>query len=542
MALMTRLGKGAALFFFIACSEQGAAGAPGDVPGQGQPAGEGEIYADAEGSADGEEPGDPQDIDCPEGGDPPDCSDPGIPPAPVVPGAWFRGNLHTHSNPTSSDCRNDPARQASHDDVAAWFEDHGWDFFVFTEHDAFVDRGYMSNERFLVVNGVELTRGDGAHVGGLGMSGVDDVPPDLHGKVAAARGMGGLPVVNHPGWSLEQRDTWGGDWIEATDDIFESSALHMEVFNFHVVDVVDDRGVDVRIWDELLTRGKRMIGVGADDNHGLLHIGGGWTEVWAEELTEEAVLGALDRGLAYASSGVRIHRIRVAGDVVEIESDADRVTVRGVHGEQRSVVLGGDLSYDYAGEPYVRIEAQAPHGRAWTQAFLPGDAYEIGGPPAPDDPLPAPSLPAALVVEDRPAAGVGGAYPGADIHAVFATLSDGRIVRPVDVVPDRTRILSVGAASDPRSALSDDDLVCGPDWAGFVSLGGAGARLGLRFEPPLPDDAQVTVVEVDRAQCPTASPTPEGYRARLCDEGVAVEDCPVVVDCPQGGACQGPAG
>ena len=83
------------------------------------------------------------------------------------------------------------------------------------------------------------------------MEGLDDVPPDMHGKIAEAVFQGGLPVVNHPAWSLETRGSWGGDWQEASDDIFDSLAFHMEIYNHHVVDAVQDDALDLRIWDDL---------------------------------------------------------------------------------------------------------------------------------------------------------------------------------------------------------------------------------------------------------------------------------------------------
>jgi len=488
----------------------------------------------------------------------PPAEDAGLPaddagdPTPDFPGwGWFKGNLHTHSNPTSWDCRSNAAREASHEDVADWFYTRGWDFFVFTEHDAWEDRRPLSRQDFLVINGNELTgddsgRGGAIHVGAVGVEESFATPPDMHGKSAVVKFHGGIPIVNHPSWSLELRGAWGGDEAAAVDDLFDSLAFHMEIYNSHVADVIDDPARNERIWDALLTRGKAMVGVAVDDNHGLQHIGGGWIMVWAPELTRDAVLDGIREGLLYASNGLRIHRIEARHGQLTVEAEAEVMEVFGADGRLRAKLTGGTISYDYTGEAYVRARARRAGATAWTQAFGPEADIVLGRSPDPDPPPGGdPRHPSVVVVEDAREGDSSGSYPGADIHALSARLPDGREVQPDAVVWALTAIEDPegeSQAPDPLAALDANDLVCGGDgrsWAGFVSLGWPQGRLAVRFPVRLEPGTRVRVVEVDRAVCPTANPAAEGYRILAChDETDPFGACRQVGACAEGGVCE----
>jgi hypothetical protein len=440
---------------------------------------------------------------------------------PPVRGAWYRGNLHTHSWPLSSDCGSPEVRRHSHVEVADWFAAHGYAFLVFTEHDAFETREELSRPGFLVLDGMELTAGTGrhhgVHVGALGIPEDIPVPGDLHGKIAEVLAAGGLPVVNHPEWSLEIEDSWHGDEEEAILDILASQARHMEIWNTHTETWVEDPENDERLWDRLLTQGKRIYGVATDDSHGFQHIGGSFIEVWAPELSAAAILEGIDQGRFYASTGVRIHRIQLRDGRLQIGSNAAHLELLGPGEELRAAVEGGELEYDLRGEPWVRVRATRGSDTAWSQPLFADEELELGA--VPDPVAVDPRDPAIVLVEDlTPGDQSSSSYPGTDINEVLALLPDGTWLRPQEVVAGLTAVLDPGNRSqcaDP-AALLDDGLHCGPDWAGFTCLGGRGGRAAVRFPHGLPPGTLVRVVEVNQALCATASATPEPWQARAC--------------------------
>src|SRR5581483_11292756 len=73
--------------------------------------------------------------------------------APVGPTAarsgWLKGQTHLHS-------ANSPDSRTPPEEVARWYEQHGFDFVVFTDHD-FVT-ALPSTPRMLVIPGAELTQ------------------------------------------------------------------------------------------------------------------------------------------------------------------------------------------------------------------------------------------------------------------------------------------------------------------------------------------------------------------------------------------------
>jgi hypothetical protein len=80
-------------------------------------------------------------------------------------------------------------------------------------------------------------------------------------------------------------------------------------------------------WDLLLAEGRRVFGVAADDSHAALSCGGGFVEVWAEELREGAILKALREGHFYSSCGPKIETLKWTPEGIRFRT---REAVRGI--------------------------------------------------------------------------------------------------------------------------------------------------------------------------------------------------------------------
>ena len=129
-----------------------------------------------------------------------------------------------------------------------------------------------------------------------------------------------LPQVNHPNYQ----------WAVTAEDLLEADGLALfEVFNGHpaVRNYGDAQHASTeRLWDIVLAHrlaepgGKPIHGVATDDSHHSHHFarnkanpGRGWVMVHAPRLTPEAIVGAIEAGDFYASTGVVINDIQCDG-------------------------------------------------------------------------------------------------------------------------------------------------------------------------------------------------------------------------------------
>jgi hypothetical protein len=354
---------------------------------------------------------------------------------------WYKGNTHTHTSaPAGSDANGSP-------EVAArWYRDHGYQFVVVTDHESFTDATRVSAVepgRFLVMRGQEVTQmladpqfeGGGVrqlHVNGintdrlimpirpspapvaaklpdgrvdlrpLAAQGITAAQAYLH-NIDAIRAAGGVPQVNHPNlvWSVGLNDLLqiGGPYL-------------LEIWNGYPTSNnlggVDSAGHDSPsaegLWDALLSRGKVVWGVGADDTHEYYKPddpmapspGRAWIVVRAASLTPQAISAALLRGSFYASTGVTLgsydfDRQSVALNVVRPTEwspalfAATRYVIRfiGKGGHVLKETHGLSAAYSFGpGDEYVRASIIDSDGRrAWTQpVFLDGrDRSPIDG-------------------------------------------------------------------------------------------------------------------------------------------------------------------
>jgi len=294
---------------------------------------------------------------------------------------WYKGNLHTHT--INSDGDSSPGT------VARWYKEHRYHFLVLSDHNYLTGPGGLNDflaagERFLLIPGEEVTatyEEKAVHVNAFRIAATIEpyfgtgLVDTIQGNVDAVHEAGGLPSLNHPNFR----------WSISPADLARIERLRLfEVYNGHPG--VNNHGgggspgLDA-MWDEVLTAGRRLFGVAVDDAHvfkrfGPQHSnpGRGWVAVRAPELSTEAILGALERGDFYASTGVELENVTrgTRSLTVQIRPEGDFKYTTEFIGEDGRILetsFGNPASYDLkAGEQYVRAKVRASDGSvAWVQ-------------------------------------------------------------------------------------------------------------------------------------------------------------------------------
>ncbi len=314
---------------------------------------------------------------------------------------WYKGNTHTHT--LNSDGDSPPS------EVVKWYREHGYQFVVVTDHEYVTDVAplnglFGARGKFLVIAGQEVTdrvidssHPDGrraAHVNALGVrtvvmpAGGATIAETYARNLPRIRAAGGVPQVNHPNWR----------WSVRVDDMLAlPDSTIFEVWNGHP-GINNQGGADGAgavslstdaLWDTLLTRGRVLWGAGTDDMHYLARPwdrsaprpGQAWVVVRADTLTPEAILGGLQRGDFYASTGITLkdYRADALGVALWMQrtggaSDDTRFHTEfiGKGGRVLAAVDGVEARYTFRGdEGYVRARVIDSYGyRAWTQPVI----------------------------------------------------------------------------------------------------------------------------------------------------------------------------
>jgi hypothetical protein len=294
---------------------------------------------------------------------------------------WYKGNLHTHT--VNSDGDSTPH------EVATWYREHGYQFLALTDHNhlteiAALNAIHGAREKFLIIPAEEVTDQylkKPIHINAINLEREvqaqhgDSVAATIQRNVEEIRGAKGLPSVNHPNfhWAITARDLMGIRGLKL-----------FEVYNGHPT--VNNQGgggapsLD-QMWDELLTGGQQLYGIGVDDAHVFKRMGmeysnpgRGWVVVRAPALTAAAITEALEKGDFYSSSGVNLLDVQTAGSEYRIEINAraqERFTTTflGDGGKVLATSYETIPVYRYKGnEKYVRARVDSSFGlSAWTQ-------------------------------------------------------------------------------------------------------------------------------------------------------------------------------
>lgn len=137
---------------------------------------------------------------------------------------------------------------------------------------------------------------------------------------------GYLVAYNHPYWSMEEE---------------ERILSYENIFSLEIANYGSDKNNRIEyayssvIYDKMLRRGMRRFCHGGDDNHNGKPFDhpqngsfGAWTMIMADELSYPAVIGAMERGDMYASTGPEIKELYVEDGTVHIEcSPAEQVVL-----------------------------------------------------------------------------------------------------------------------------------------------------------------------------------------------------------------------
>jgi hypothetical protein len=306
--------------------------------------------------------------------------------------AWLKGNTHVHT--TRSDGDAPPA------EAVRWYADRGYDFLAITDHNHYLTPQQAAElhrpSGFVVIGGSELSYRSSAparpvDVCSLGGSGADppsrgavridgDPAATLQAALDAAADAGGLAIICHPCWH----------WALSAEDLLAArGAFLLEVWNpSSQCNSVPVAGVDSPedLWDRLLTAGRRVWAVAADDAHRLVapgappQDGGGlaWVRVAGAPRSAEAVLAAMATGRFYCSTGIELTEWSAGPErySLKVRPVDDRKYAIHLIGREGRCLLshtGTEVTYRPQGqEGYVRARIEDTMGcRCWTQPWFP---------------------------------------------------------------------------------------------------------------------------------------------------------------------------
>ena len=269
---------------------------------------------------------------------------------------WYKGNTHSHAKTWLPI----PHGDSSPERMARWYKERGYRFLCLSDHNRVGwerKAADLVDATFVLITGSEVSTDTRAmpvyrklhpsapdrvvHTTALGIdpdgwdariwrafgpqSSVVDI---LRTHRQATERAGGLTILNHPNF----RDPiTADDVIAAGIGLFEVHNAYPHARN----EAGPQRLSTEQLWDAVLSRGHRLLGVASDDAHhtkrwnvwlteraGIrAEPGGGWIMVRATSLAPDALVAAIRAGDFYASSGVTLAALEVGAQRVALGVD-----------------------------------------------------------------------------------------------------------------------------------------------------------------------------------------------------------------------------
>ena len=295
----------------------------------------------------------------------------------------YKANLHCHS--TFSDGRFDVEK------LKEIYKSHGYSVVAFSDHNVLIPHPELEDPDFIPLTAIEI---DVDHRNGksnhLNFYSVDKAksqfPPfervygleSINRLIEIGNENGFLVQYNHPRWSFQDTEFYGklkGLW-------------GFEVFNTGCEVEMNDGWGDYE-YEVMCRDGKEYLAVVADDDN---HNGpgsiespnndsfGGWTMIFAPELSYDGIINAMKRCDLYASTGPEIKALYVENDRVYIEcSPSCSVVIRFETRRSGCKLSNADditfADFDISGDyEHFRLEVKDKYGnKAMTKAYTKKD-------------------------------------------------------------------------------------------------------------------------------------------------------------------------
>lgn len=222
-------------------------------------------------------------------------------------GRWFKGDLHAHTNHSDGSW--------SLQELAESARTYGLDFIALTDHNtisglAEIPAASRANE-LLIIPGIELTTFNGHAVSLAANRWIDwrtgHNERTINSVAAEVRAAGSVFVVVHPDAPRDEICT-GCRWVYPD---FDPQIAHaIQVWGGSHWNHPDEHNPGcLQLWKDWLNRGYRLTALGGTDTHGPDGWGdsSGWTYVWAQELSVDAILAGVREGHTYVSSEPRLN-------------------------------------------------------------------------------------------------------------------------------------------------------------------------------------------------------------------------------------------
>lgn len=281
-------------------------------------------------------------------------------------GQLYKANLHCHT--TISDGMKTP------EEIKDLYMKKGYSIVAFTDHNAFIPHNDLTDEQFLALNGMEIDVVSmyGSHEEyevkrcdfSLIALGADTIfQPLWHRRLyqeqirdeikaliqtdenetnyrrsytaecisylmQTARKKGFYVILNHPTLSREGYMNYTRyDGMHAIE-MFNGSSIQMGHDDFNP-----------RVYDDILNAGKRIYGVGGDENHNVApddsrysDSGLAWTTIKADKLDYRTITKAMEDGHFYSTEGPEIYEMYVEDDKLYVKfSEAVHVICHSQH-------------------------------------------------------------------------------------------------------------------------------------------------------------------------------------------------------------------
>lgn len=265
----------------------------------------------------------------------------------------YRANLHCHT--TVSDGKLTP------EEIKETYKSHGYSVVAFTDHDVMLPHHDLTDESFVALTGFETEINEIAggqkptddapfrlqkccHICMIAIDKDNDVQPlfnpdeyfvghsgeyahlvkydkekppyvrkysEIESYMKEGRDCGFFVTYNHPTWSMQDYS-----------DYMQYKSMHaFEISNTGcIVGGYDD--YNPRVYDDILRGGTKIFAIGADDNHEISDMFGGYVQILSDSLDYNSITKALVNGDFYAvtgDGGPDIYELSIDGLTVHIK-------------------------------------------------------------------------------------------------------------------------------------------------------------------------------------------------------------------------------